>query len=274
MAREGSSTKSADLESPNNERSRAVARVMAALEELSVAASPLSSHELALRLGVPAASMYRVLHKLAELGYLECSPSHATYGVAPKLAELGERLADAGCRAPPLRRLMAQLRAETGDTVSVWVRSGVHVRLAALLIGEVRGASLNAPGELAPPFSTPGIAICSQYARDDVRTLVAHCRRRRVPLGRRYASVAELEKALREVRSRGYAAGYNLRADGWGMLAWPIPVTLAPLRIGALAIGAQVATLRRDEVRLVAMTQKLITNYLHEQSSANPRPIP
>ena len=263
--------KESDSESASNQRSRAVARVLGALEELSIAASPLSNHELALRLGVPAASMYRLLQKLVSLDYVEYSTTHARYGVGPRLAELGERLADAGCLAPPLRRLMTELRQETGDTISVWVRSGVHVRIAALLVGNVRGSTSNAPGELAAPLSTPGIAITSQYSREQIRGMVAQCRRRGVAFGRRFGSISEIEKTLREVRSRGYAAGYNLRADGWGMLAWPIPVTVAPLRLGALAIGAPVVDLRRDEARLVPLIRKLVTNYLREQNSVTGR---
>jgi DNA-binding IclR family transcriptional regulator len=247
--------------------------VLGALEELSIAASPLSNHDLAQRLGVPAASMYRLLQKLAQLGYIDYSATHASYGVASRLGELGERLADAGCRAPPLRQLMAALRAETGHTVTVWVQTGIHVRIAALLVGSLRGATSNAPGELAPPFSTPGLAIASQLPRESVRTLVAQCRRRRVGLGRRFGSIGEIEKALREVRTRRFAAGYNLRADGWGMLAWPIPVSMAPLRIGALALGAPVAALRREESQIVQFAQNLIALYLREQaiSAADPK---
>jgi DNA-binding IclR family transcriptional regulator len=98
--------------------------------------------------------------------------------------------------------------------------------------------------------------------------LVAQCRRRRVALGRGFRSIGEIEKALREVRARGFAVGYNLREDGWGMLAWPVPVTVAPLRAGALAIGAPVAVLRRDEQRLVQLAQRLLANYLREQHAA------
>lgn len=265
---EGRHLKRNESESASGERSRAVARALGALEQLSVAASPLSNHELAARLAVPEASMYRLLQKLAELGYVEFSPSQASYGIAAPLAELGERLADAGCRAPPLRRLLAALRAETGHNVSVWVRTGVHVRIAALLGGEVRGPSSNAPGELATLLSTPGLAIASQYTREQVRTLVAQSRRRRYSLGRRFSGIADIEKALRDVRARGLAVGYNMRADGWGMLAWPIAVTTSPLRIGALALGAPVAVLRRDETRLVQLTQKFVANYLREQNAA------
>lgn len=267
-ARGDSMPKQAELESASSERSRAVARVLAALEELSVAAGPLANHELAGRLGVPPASMYRLLQKLSELGYVEYSTSHASYGVAPKLADLAERLADAGCRAPPLRRLLAALRAETGDNVAVWVRAGLNVRIAALLVGEVRGPTSNAPGEIATPFSTPGLAIASQYSREQVRVLVAQCRRRRTAFGRRFSGIAEIEKTLRDIRTRGFAVGYNMRADGWGILAWPVAVTTSPLRIGALTIASPVATLRREEARLVQVAQKLISNYHREQHAA------
>ncbi len=155
--------------------------------------------------------MYRLLQKLAEIGYLEYSDANSSYAVAP-----------------PLRRLMAALRDETGNTVTVWVRTGHQVRIAALLIGEVRGPSSNAPGELATPFSIPGLAIASQHSREEVRALISQARRRRVALGRRFSGITEIETVLRDVRTRGFAVGYNLRADGWGMLAWPIAVTRSP----------------------------------------------
>ncbi len=62
-----------------------------------------------------------------------------------------------------------------------------------------------------------------------MRALVSQSRRRRIALGRRFSSVAEIDKAL---------------------------------RAGALALAAPVATLRRDETRLVKLTQKLMAEYL------------
>lgn len=250
-----------------SDQSRAVGRILAVLEELSIAASPLANHELASRLGVPVASMYRLLKKLCALGYVEKSGSESSYGVGPRLAELGERLADAGGRAPPLRRMMSALHAETGHYITVWVPSGVHVRIAALLVGRIRGPSPGILGELAPPFSTPGLAIASQLPRDEIRALLAHCKRKRLSLGRRFADMKDVDKALRTVRSRGFVSGYNLRADGWGILAFPITITREPLRIGALVIGAHAATLRRDEEELVHVARKTIDRYVHELSS-------
>lgn len=241
------------------------------LEELSVAVTPLPNHELALRLGVPPASMYRLLQKLASLGYVDYDGTRASYGVGPRLAELGERLADAGGRSPQLRKMMTALRAETSAGITVWVPTGIHVRIAALLHGSNRGTRSNVAGEIAGPFSTPGLAIASQMSREEVRALAAQCRRRHESFGPRFNTVAEVEKALAAVRSRGYASGYNLLGDGWGILGWPVQVTATPLRIGALCVAAPVGQLRRDETKIVPIVQKLLAAYAREQANASPR---
>jgi DNA-binding IclR family transcriptional regulator len=248
-----------------SDSSRAVARLLGVLEALSVDAEPLTNNVLATRLGVPPASMYRILKKMVALGYIECSRTQSSYGIGERLAALGERLADAGCRAPPLRRLMSEIRAASGATVTLWVRSGLHVRIAAVLVGQVSGSSSQSAGELASPFSTPGLAIASRYRREQLRALINQCRRKQIEFGRKYAKLLDVEQALRDVRARGFAAGYNLRADGWAMLAWPLDITASPLRVGALAIGAPVAILRREEPKIVAIVQQLLIDYVREQ---------
>ena len=57
-----------------------------------------------------------------------------------------------------------------------------------------------------------------------------------------------------------------MRADGWGILAFPITITRDPLRIGALVIGAHAAILRRDEEELVQIARKTIDRYSRELS--------
>ncbi len=252
-----------------DERSRSVARVLTVLEQLSVSPKPLSNQELAEALDVPASSMFRLLQKLVELGYAEFFPEDSSYAITPRLGALGVRLAEAGAHSLPLTRLVAGLRAATGHTIAVWVPNGVSVRISALLIGKIPGTRSTSPGEAAEAFSTPGLAIASQYSAEQVRAVVAQCRRRHVSLGRSFRRLAEIQKALEETRKRGYAIGYNMRSDGWAMLAWPILLSSHPPRLGALALGAQVAVLRRDEAQLVARTQRYLANYLAEQKTGS-----
>lgn len=247
-----------------DESSRAVSRVIAALEQLSVAPQPQSNKDLAQSLGVPVSSMHRLLQKLVELKYVECDPDTARYAVAPALCELGNRLAEVGGYSKPLQTLMSTLREQTGDTITVWVPSGAHVRISALLAGKYRGTSSFAPGEIQEPFSTPGLAIATHYSSAQLRQLISQARRRHVPLGRRFQRANEIKKAVEQVTRRGYAVGYNIKQDGWGILAWPLMITRSPLRFGALALGSPVQHLRRRQNALISAVDQLLANYMKE----------
>ena len=244
--------------------SRSVARVIAVLEHLSVAPQPQSNLDLAHSLGVPPSSMHRLLRKMAALRYVECDPDTACYSVAPSLSELGNRLAEVGGYSKPLQSLMTRLREQTGDTISIWVPSGAHIRISALLAGKIRGPSSYAPGETQELFTTPGLAIATHYTTAQVRTLIAQARRRHVPLGRRFQRANEITKAIDDVVHRGYAVGYNMKSDGWGMLAWPLIITKTPLRFGALAVGSPVLALRRKQAELVTTVERLRAVYTKE----------
>jgi IclR family pca regulon transcriptional regulator len=247
-----------------DEHSRSIARLLAVLEQLGSAPQPLTNQLLARRLKVPVSSMFRLLQKLVELGYVHFDPDGASYAIAAPLGDLGERLADAGCRSLPMRRLLASLRERIGYNISVWVPSGLHVRVAAVLPGrQTARGEITVPGEIRPPFSTPGLAIALSCTDAEVRALARHCRRRGLDLGRRFTTTAEVLEALRTFRKRGHVPGYNIIADGWALIAWPIPmpVALDPHRMGALSIGSQVPAMRRDEGRLQQIAAPLLAAY-------------
>lgn len=257
----------------SDERSRTVSRLLAVLDRLSVSPHPLSNRELAQGLGAPASSMHRLLHKMWELGYLECDAGTACYSVSTRLSELGGRLAHVGGHSPALRAVMTRVRRASGGTISVWIPTGVHVRLSAMLMGRIRGRSTHAPGEMREPFSTPGLAIATHYTRDELRRMIALAKRRDVPLGRRFQNLREVASAVEQVVRRGYAVGFNLRLDGWGLMAWPIPITLAPHRVGSLAIGLPVSELRRREHEIAESVDSLLVAYqeeLHADDGAAP----
>lgn len=233
------------------ESSRAVSRSLGALEHLSVAAQPLTNEQLARSLGIPASSTYRLLRKLVALGYVDFDTAGCCYSIGTRLGELGERLADVACRSLPIRQLVANLRGTTGYYVSIWVPSGRHVRIALLMSGIGDRPGLLLADGRAPPFSTPGIAISMSATDAEVRTLVRLCRKRHERLGRNFRTANEVLKAVRAHRQAGYVAAYNLIADGWSMLAWPIPITLEPRRMGAIVIGAPSDRLRAEEQQLV-----------------------
>ncbi|NBP08187.1 MAG: hypothetical protein EBU76_06890, partial [Gammaproteobacteria bacterium] len=210
----------------SEEQSRAVTRLFSVLDQLSVAPQPVSNLDLSRATGAPPSSTHRLLGKICELGYLARDPYTATYIVTPLLTELASRLAQAGGHSPALLGLMKALRDLTGGTVSV---------------------SSHAPGEIREPFSTPGLALASSQPQEEIKRLFVQARRHRVPLGRRFRTLREVQGAIAQVVQRGYAEGFNLRSDGWGLLAWPIPLGGTPSRPSAIAVGLPVGELRRRQ---------------------------
>lgn len=241
--------------------SRTVGRVLQVLEQFSVSPQSLTNQEVAARLQVPASSMHRLLQKLTQLGFLDVDADSASYSVSPALSSLGRRLADIGGYLPPLRATMSALRAHTGGTVSVWGAAGVHMRLSAILLGRVAGSSTNSLGELREPFSTPGLAMATTYSREQLRQLTQTARRRGVPLGRRFRTMRDITSAVQQVAQRGYAVGFNLRSDGWGIIAWPVPMSADQRLFGVIAVGMQVPELRSREQEIAAYAERLLQRY-------------
>ncbi len=262
--------------SSTNENSRTVARVLEALDHLSVAPQPLTNLALARRLGIPGSSMFRLLQKLVDQGFVDYDEAGATYAVSGRLGELGERLADAGCRSAPMRTLLTGLRDATGYHALAWIHSGLHVRLAGYIEGQSVGGSGPLLGDLRLPFSTPGLAIATHWSDAQIRDVARQCRRRDVPLGHGFASLRDVLRGLRVVRANGYSAGYNKMADGWAIIAWPVPIPVAldRDRIGAVAVGSSAQELRSDEARVLKAAAPLLRAYrqaLTAEGSRRPR---
>jgi hypothetical protein len=81
---------------------------------------------------------------------------------------------------------------------------------------------------------------------------------------------------LRVVRTNGYSAGYNKMADGWAIIAWPVPIPVAldRDRIGAVAVGSSAQELRSDEARVLKAAAPLLRAYrqaLTAEGSRRPR---
>ena len=241
--------------------SRTITRVFAVMEHLSAAPAPMTNLQMAAALRVPVSSMHRLLRKLCALGYVHFESDYARYSVAWRLSDLGRRLADLGGYSPALHTVMSELRRTTGATVTLWVPSGAHVRLSSLFRGQVRGRSSHSPGELREPFSTPGLAIATTYSAAQLRRLTSLARRRNVSFGRNLRTMHDVTRAVETVKRRGYAVGFNLLADGWGLLTWPIPVTLSPRRFGALAVALPVSELRQRQHELVPLVERQMAVY-------------
>ena len=111
----------------------ALRRGLALLRQLAGASEGLAAAELAARLGVPRATLYRLLRALLDEGFAAVTADGARYRLGPAVA----RLVHAGGRRDvegAARPAMAALAASIGETVKLVVRDGIEALTVAAVI--------------------------------------------------------------------------------------------------------------------------------------------
>ncbi len=119
--------KKARKESGASYSAPAVDMALSIIEFLSENPGSFGINELSRRLGIAVNSVYRILMRLAERGYVELDPAGNSYQLSTKLISLGMRLhnrIDLGTRA---RRHLERLSAETGETCQIQTLQGTRM---------------------------------------------------------------------------------------------------------------------------------------------------
>ena len=109
--------------------SRSIDRVFAVIELFDERRAPLTATEISRALNLRYSSIYYVLERLAEKGYLSRSQSPKTYFPTLKLVErshwIAERLSDRGA----LQTIVDALADEIGESASLWCAEDIFARL-------------------------------------------------------------------------------------------------------------------------------------------------
>ncbi|MGE5794642.1 MAG: IclR family transcriptional regulator [Bacteroidota bacterium] len=191
------------------------------LERLADAREPVGVSELAREFGSSKATVYRHLQAMARHGFVRQDPATQRYQAGVKLFILGERLRDRFDVLGAARQEMAPLRDETGQAVTVSALVEDQVVVLELLQGRtivefgtrpgtVLDLHASAHGKVALAFGPPALAerSCARplkpWTPQTIRTRPA------------------LERAIAQVRARGWATAPNEVLPGVNALAAPI----------------------------------------------------
>jgi DNA-binding IclR family transcriptional regulator len=191
------------------------------LERLADAREPAGVSELAREFGSSKATVYRHLQALAKHGFVSQDPATQRYQAGVKLFILGERLRDRFDVLAGARKEMAPLRDETGQAVTVSALVEDQVLVLELLQGRtivefgtrpgtVLDLHASAHGKVALAFGPADLAERSlgrplkPWTPQTIRTRPA------------------LERAVAQVRARGWATAPNEVLPGVNALAAPI----------------------------------------------------
>jgi len=191
------------------------------LERLADAREPVGVSELAREFGSSKATVYRHVQTMARHGFVRQDPATQRYQAGVKLFILGERLRDRFDVLAAARKEMAPLRDETGQAVTVSALVEDQILVLELLQGRtivefgtrpgtVLDLHASAHGKVALAFGPPDLQERSlarplkPWTPQTIRTRPA------------------LERAIAQVRARGWATAPNEVLPGVNALAAPI----------------------------------------------------
>jgi IclR family transcriptional regulator, acetate operon repressor len=234
------------------------------LERLASSREAIGVSELAREFASSKATIYRHLQALVMHGFVHQEPTTMRYAAGIKLFILGERLRERFDILPVARDDLARLRDETGQpaTLTALVEDQVVVLevlqgRAIVNFGTQAGTVLDlhasAHGKVALAFGPEG--------------LLQRCIARRLKAWtpQTICSPTALERAVAQVRSRGWATAPNQVLHGVNGLAAPV-FNHAGSYVGAVAIAGSIqyipASPPQDQIKAVAQTADRISRKL------------
>jgi len=234
------------------------------LERLASSRESIGVSELAREFAASKATVYRHLQALLQHGFVHQEAATLRYAAGIKLFILGERLRERFDVLPVAREDMARLRDQTGQpaTLSALVESQVVVLEvlqghAIVNFGTQAGTVLDlhasAHGKVALAFGPEG--LMERCLAGPLRAWTPET----------ICSPSALQRAVAQVRSRGWATAANQVLPGVNGLAAPV-FNHAGGYVGAVAIAGSIqyipASPPQEQIRAVTQTAERISRKL------------
>jgi DNA-binding IclR family transcriptional regulator len=228
---------------------RSVARALDVLSLFGLEHQARSLKDLSVQTGLARTTMLRILGELQHAGMIWSIGNHE-YAVGPGLLRWAS-LADATFHLPvAVQSALARLAEESGETASIYVRSGLH---RFCIAQEESNQALRHVAQigLERPLWTGAVArvLISDLDDADLDEIA-----RESPMGLTFSStIAQWRSA---VASDGFAATHNERRDGLSVVAVPIH---GPKREVRAAMSIAGPTERFGPERVLVFRHSLLT---------------
>jgi DNA-binding IclR family transcriptional regulator len=219
------------------------------VEVLARAARPITLADLAEESRFPKPTVYRILHSLRDLGYVEQVDRRGAYRLSARLASLSEHVRDQVVRDKALP-LMRRLHEAFDETVNLGLLEGVYIRYAHVLETAQPLRWIVKPG-VRDVFHTTalGRAIVAFLPGQQQERLVAKASSMERPANRR-ALRSKLERELAATRTCGCAIEEEETVAGVACMAAPLGALGEPLAAVSVAIPIYRFTQARREALL------------------------
>lgn len=197
-----------------------VRKAMAIVSAFSYGEPVLGVSELARRLGMGKSTVHRLLSALVVDGYVERTDDER-YRLSLRFYEIGQQVAASVDLREVAHPILERLRNQSGETAHLAVLAGHEVvYLDRLESPHTMRMFTRAGRRRAAHATSSGKCLLAFGPAEDVATAVAAGLPRLGP--RTVTTKQQLERALREVRSRGYAVSIDESAPNVASVAAPV----------------------------------------------------
>lgn len=238
--------------------SKSVARAFRLLELFREQQRPMLAAEICRRLHLPQPSVRALLKNLVSIGYLEYHPGDRTYLPTRRLAALGDWLRPTDVVPPALMAAVDAIVAQAGETASLCTIRDINAEILHVAKARHPAALQLEPGAGVALWRTVvGRMLLAQCDGEQADQLV-HAMQRRERSTEARRALQAIPRELKQVREKGWIAGYDLFLMGIGAVSVPagrdpagnpLAVTVAGVRDRIRMAEPQLVRLIRAELR-------------------------
>lgn len=239
---------------------KSAARALEILEVFADQRRRLNSSQLGQALGYPKSSLSVLLRSLVTQGYLSNAHRDGEYFPTLKLARLGDWVPAALLGSEALLPMLARLRDQTGETVTLTMPADLNMRIIHALIGTHPIAFQVEEGGTIPTIgSAIGITYLATQPDETTRRLFDLWRKQ--GRGRGRLDSAELEEQIARARVNGFFAAYDAVSPDTGAVAMPIPAGTSGGDVLVVAVAGLNRRIHAAEATVVRLMRALIASH-------------
>jgi IclR family acetate operon transcriptional repressor len=232
-----------------------IGKTMRALEMLRASGEPLSLDEIAKRMGGAKTSVYRILHSLESLEYLEKAASGRKYILSAKFRRLE--------RAPFLSTLLSeglprlrQINREFKETASLAALFDNHIEAVAVVESPHILRMVNKVGRILPPHASSLGKCIAAFQTEERQDQLVHSYGIYSFTPHTITGEADMKREFERIRKQGYSTDREESGDDGICVGAPIPI--GSHVVAAISISAPKARHSKDlEERMVAYLRKV-----------------
>jgi DNA-binding IclR family transcriptional regulator len=234
---------------------KSAARAFEVMEAFAAERRRMTAAQISSMLGYPKSSTNVLLKSLLAQGYLAYDARDASYFPTLKLTHLGDWVPSVLFGSDILLPMLEALRDSTGETVTLTMATGLHMRCLKALIGRHPIALQLDEGLLFPIFDTAiGNAYLSTLS-DAVVTGLLQRRNAQVPRSQ-MLTAADVLADVGKVRAQGFSTGYDKIVPDTGAVAVPLrsPHFGETLVVAVAGLNSRIA---KNEPRIIRELKRL-----------------